>query len=511
MDWELLADQPLGHKLIKKGFWLYFFMIITVPVGYLIRVIVSNSLSIEDIGIFYSVLGFVTLVSVYHDLGLTEALQYFLPKYRLEKKYDKYKTIFILTLIAQVTIGCLIACAIYFGANRLAINHFRSPEAVQILRTLAFYFIGINFIGVFTSVYNSFQDAISLSLSELTRMYTILWFTLVFRLTKTLTVNTFSIARISGIVICLIVIGIIFLKKYRHTLQRGKFILSWELIKTQLKYALRVFLGANIWSLLGQVDQQIVINLLWPKAAGYYSNYFSLVSVYTLAISPLLTMIFPIVTELVTKKDNDKLRLLQNTLYKYFSVFALSIWGLFLAFWPEIAGVLFGAKFLYSWALLVYSAPFLIINALFIINYGILAWLGKVKQRVKILGIALLVNIVSNILLLYYFKVWLPGAVISTILGWILLWRLSLRVVNRNEKISYDRGFFIKNLIIITVLSIVCFTFKGNFMINNNSDRWHNIMYLAIVFIAYYGIIGITNSKSIHMLIKEIKVLKRSV
>lgn len=511
MDGELLADQPLGHKLIKKWSWLYFFMIITAPVGYIAKVIVSNTLSIEDIGIFYSVLGFITLVTVYHDLWLTEALQYFLPKYRLEKKYDKYKSIFILTLIAQVTIGVLIACAIYFGANRLAIHQFRSPEAAQVLRNLAFYFIGINFLSVFMSVFNSFQDAISYGLSEFTRMYTILAFTLIFRLTKTLTVDTFSIARISGIVIWLLVIGIIFLKKYRHTFQKGKLIFSWELIKTQLKYAFRVFLGANIGSLLGQVDQQIVINLLGPKAAGYYSNYFSLVWAYTLVISPLLAMVFPIVTELVTKNDKSKLRLLQNTLYKYFSIFALSIGGIFFAFWPEIASILYGTKFHYSGELLMYSAPFLIINVMFIINYGILAWLGKVKQRVQILGIALLVNVVSNILLLYYFKIWLPGAVISTIIGRILLWALSLRLINHHERISYDRIFFIKNLIIIGILSTTYFIYKGKFIIIDNNYRWHNIICLVIAIVLYYGIIAISNYKSIHMLSKEVKVLKKSV
>jgi len=114
MEGELLADQPLGQKLIKKWFWLYFFMMITAPVGYIIKVIVSNTLSVSDVWIFYSVLGFVGLVSIYHDLGLTEALQYFLPKYWIEKKYNSYKTIIVITLLAQVAIGTAIACLIYF-------------------------------------------------------------------------------------------------------------------------------------------------------------------------------------------------------------------------------------------------------------------------------------------------------------------------------------------------------------------------------------------------------------
>jgi hypothetical protein len=40
--------------------------------------------------------------------------------------------------------------------------------------------------------------------------------------------------------------------------------------------------------------------------------------------------------------------MLQDILYKYFSVFALSIGGLFAVFGKELAIVLFGTKFLYS-------------------------------------------------------------------------------------------------------------------------------------------------------------------
>ena len=81
---DLLVDQPLWQKLIKKWFWLYFFMFITAPVGYIIKAIVSNTLSVQDVGIYYSVLWFIILISNYHDLGLTEALKYFLPKYRIK-------------------------------------------------------------------------------------------------------------------------------------------------------------------------------------------------------------------------------------------------------------------------------------------------------------------------------------------------------------------------------------------------------------------------------------------
>ena len=100
-------------------------------------------------------------------------------------------------------------------------------------------------------------------------------------------------------------------------------------------------MGANVGSLLGQIDQQMVVNFLGAKEAGYYSILLSLFAAYSIIISPLLGFLFPVVTELQTKQDIQKLTLLQNIFYKYFSVFALSIGGLFIAFGPHIASILF--------------------------------------------------------------------------------------------------------------------------------------------------------------------------
>jgi len=76
----------------------------------------------------------------------------------------------------------------------------------------------------------------------------------------------------------------------------------------------------------------MIINILGPQAAGYYTNFFSLLTIYTLVITPILTLVFPIVTELITKKDHPRFQEFQNILYKYFSIFALSIGGIFFAF-----------------------------------------------------------------------------------------------------------------------------------------------------------------------------------
>ena len=105
---------------------------------------------------------------------MTEALQYYLPKYWIHKEYNNYKTILYITIFAQIITGVAIALLLYFGADWLALNHFHSPAAAGVLRTLCRFFLGFNFIQVASSVYVAFQDTLASSLVEFVRLYTVL-------------------------------------------------------------------------------------------------------------------------------------------------------------------------------------------------------------------------------------------------------------------------------------------------------------------------------------------------
>lgn len=70
--------KSLSEKFIKKWFWLYFFSFIVAPIWYIIKIIISNELTVEEVWIVYSVISLVTLLSSFNDLGLTESLNYFL-------------------------------------------------------------------------------------------------------------------------------------------------------------------------------------------------------------------------------------------------------------------------------------------------------------------------------------------------------------------------------------------------------------------------------------------------
>ena len=505
MEWEidLLVDQPLGKKLIKKGFWLYFFTIFIWPAGYLIRVLVSNSISVADVGIVYSVMGLVRILATYHDLWFTEALQYHLPKYWIQKKYNAYKTSIYLTLLVQVITWLVIAAILFFGADFLAAHYFHSPESAHIIKIFCLYFLWLGLYNILFSIYIAFQDIIQNRLIELIRSYSILIFSFCFILLGSLNMTTFTRAWVIGIGVALVFSFIVFIKKYSFTLKKWQIERSKDIIHRQVKYALRVFIGTNVAWLLFQLDQQFAIYFLWAEASGYYTNYTSLISLFTIITAPILSYIFPLTTELIAKNHHDKLILLKNMFYKYFSLFAISISWLFIVFGREISTVFFGQKFIYSWYLVEYSAIFLIFNILFSINFWFLAGMGKVKDRAKIIFFALIINIILSLIFIQLW--WLIGIVIAMIITWIVLFYLSYRLINRDKQIVFDRKYIIKNIIGIAIVCIILYYIKDRIFVLEDAQRYRNFLYLGLITIGYYLYILGINYKNIVMIKKELR------
>ncbi len=197
---QLLQDETLSKKLITKGFRSYLFAFIVAPSGYILRMLFSDAISVAEVGIFYSVLGFVGMLASYNDLGLTEAMMYFVPKFRIKNEKSKARRIIIASFMMQMLTGILIFILMYLGADRLSINHFQDPLAADILKILAFYFIGVNIITLCTTMFTSFQDTFSQGLTNSIQQVTNLAFTLIFRATASLTVISYAWIRFIGII-----------------------------------------------------------------------------------------------------------------------------------------------------------------------------------------------------------------------------------------------------------------------------------------------------------------------
>lgn len=511
MQKNILQQETLTHKLISKWFWAYLFVVFTAPLGYLIRLVASNTLSVSDIWVFYWVLSLITLLYSYNDLWLTESMQYFLPKYWLENKKWQIKNIIWLSFFMQFFTWIIIFCLLFFNAEWIAIHHFHTIEAINVIKIMSIYFLWYNLLQVSNSIFVAFQDTFSSWLTWFCNYFSILIFSIIFRAFANINVSLLALSRIIWVAVWIWIWLIQIFRKYKHLIQLPREKLDKKIVSTQFKYALWVFLTTNISTLLWNVDQQLVVNRLWTEASWYFTNMLSLLNIFLVIVGPLLWLLFPIATELSTRKEKEKFQLLESTMYTHFTFLALVMWGIFLVFWQEISVLLYGEKFRFSWELLQILWPCLIFNCLSWLNFSLLAGLGKIKERFRILLVSLIINVTCNVLALFVFN-WDLHAVISVLaLSRIVQFIWWLIYIRKDYPFSFDRKFFFKNILIIWILCLLFRWIKNiSTLFYPNQNRRQLLFMLAGICMIYVWIIAWFNRWKIKSLINEVKKVRKS-
>ena len=509
MNSNILNEEPISNKLISKWFRAYVFVIFTAPLWYFIRLLASNTLSVSDVWIIYWVIGLFILLSCYNDLGLTESMQYFLPKYRLEGKKWQIKNTILLSFLMQLTTWIIIFLLVFFNAERLAIHHFHEIRATYVIKVMSLYFLWCNILQVCNTIFSAFQDTFSSWITWFFRLLSTLLFSVIFWIGAGFDLWIFALSRVMWVCVAILIWFIQLLRKYKDLLKLPRDKLDKSLVSKQFKYAFRVFLTANIWSLLWNLDQQFVLNKLWSEASWYFSNMLSLLGVFTSIISPLVSLMFPITTELFTRKEKDKFKLLESLMYTYLAVLTIIVWWISLVFWQEISVLLFWEKFRFSWELLQIIWPFLIFNCLSGLNFSLLAWLWKIKERFNILLISLIINVVCNVLVLFVFELDLHAVICVLALSRCVQFAIWLRYIMKEYPFNFDRKFFIKNLLLVWLLCIIILLRKEK-IITPNQNRLELLLVLLLICIVYMCIIAWFNRWKIKSLRSEIKRIRKS-
>jgi len=510
MQTDPLKQETLAQKLITKWFRAYLFVIFLAPLWYLLRLLASNTLTVADVGIFYWVLSLISLLYSYNDLGLTESMQYFLPKFWIEGKKWQIKNTIWLSFFMQLITGIIIFLLLYCNADWLAINHFHAIEAAQVIKIMSFYFLGYNMIQVCNAVFVAFQDTFCSGLMNVCNTFSALIFAIIFWLSASFSVSLFALAWIIWVAIWISVWISLLIKKYYYLLEEKRDSIDKELISTQFKYAFWVFLTTNVSTLLSNVDQQLVLNKLWAESSWYFTNMLSLLNIFLALVWPFLALLFPVATELSTRKEKEKFRLLESTMYTHFAFLAIVVWWIFLIFWQEIAVIFYWEKFRFSWELLQILWPLLIFNCLNSLNFYLLAWLWKIKQRFSILLLSLIFNVICNVLVLYVFNMDLHAVISVLALSWVVSFVGWLIIITKEYPFTFDWKFFWKNLLLIAILCLLFRWIRNTFNLFVNSGRVQTLFILAWICLFYAWIIAILNWWKLKFLRWEVKKIKKS-
>jgi O-antigen/teichoic acid export membrane protein len=316
----------------------------------------------------------------------------------------------------------------------------------------------------------------------------------------------YSYTWIIWLYIWVIISLLIFYKKYyKIYFKNEKIIFEKNLVLKISKYAWLVFIWASAWTILGQIDMQMIIYLLDTTQAWYYTNYLSIIWIPFIIIWPIFWLLFPIFSEMNSKWEVEKIKLIKSIFEKNFLALWIAFNILFFVFAEIIAYTLFWEKFIESWVILKYSILLLVFNLLLQINFNIMAWIWKVSERVKIIFIAVVFNFITN--LIFINLIWVYWAALATWIGWILIWILSEYYLWKEYKTKFNYKYLFKNIFLMWWLWIIIYKFVLIFF--EWLSRINSMLLLTAFSIIYFWIFIIINYSEFRFFILEIKRLKK--
>jgi len=252
---------------------------------------------------------------------------------------------------------------------------------------------------------------------------------------------------------------------------------------------------------------QMIIYLLGTTDAGYYTNYLSIIGIPFMIIGPIFWLLYPIFSEMHAKWETEKIKLIKTIFQKNFLAIWIAFNILFFIFGETIAFILFGEKFIKSGTILQYSVLFLVFNFLLQMNGNIMGGIGKVKERVKIVFIAIIFNVITN--LIFINLIWVSWAALATWMWWILIYILTEIYLWKVYRIKYEYIFIIKNILFMWTLWFILHIFSHQ--IFDGLWRWVSFGVMWIIWLIWFGIFGLLNLKEFKFFISEIKKIKKTV
>ncbi len=498
--------KTLSEKLFKKGFWLYLFSLMIAPLSYIIKIVLSTQLSTEELWVIYWIISLVTILWSFNDFWVTESLKHFIPSYTAKQKYNKIKSMIAYSFLMQLITSLIIASIFYFWSEIIALKYFESEMASTSIKIFSLFFIWINLFQIISTFLMWVQDTFWSKLVDFVRLFFSLTFISIITFLDMWNLVIYSWAWIVWLYTWILFWSIVFfIKYYLPYMKNEKIIWNKELFKKVFKYALLVFLWAQAWTLLSQIDMQMIILLLWSADAWYYTVYLSIITIPFLIITPIFQLLLPLFSELYFENKIEKIKKLKDLLYKLFVTIWIFTSLFFFTFSWEISHILFWKSYTLSWEIIKYSIPFLIFNFLLQINFNILASIWKVSSRVKIMSIAIIFNVIFN---LFFIKwIWLYWAALATWMWWLLIRILTEIDLWQEYKTNFNYRFIWKNLTSMWLLWIISYSLAGSLF--GWLWRLHSLCLVILFFIFRLVVFALVNYKESWRIILEISKLKK--
>lgn len=488
------------RKVAQDTIIVFALFLIAALFAYIFRILLARNLSLEDFGLFFAVIAFFGVITIFRDLGIGQSAMFYVPRFIAKKQGSKVKEYVDKILKIEFWTSTVSMLVIIALADFLVQNYFHyGSVATIIIFAIAYFFNSIE-LNV-QLMFNAFQNQKLYALHNLVRALLILVFAILVSITSYKNnINMYVYAQILAYAAVLIFFGTIFYKKiYSGYEKKSK---DTIVIKELFLFGI-IATGAQLcYVFITSTDTLFLTYMTNLENVGLYNSVIPIVTLILYLTMALTTVITPRVSELIARKKFDEIRFLWEKSIKYILIATLPFIGLLVMYPQLILRIMFGEQFVAASNTLIIMGSGIIFFGLSQVNLSFLLSIIGPKKNLAIYAIGTLSNIVLNLILIPKYSI--EGAATATIISYMLLFILSTIVLLKTIKLRIK----IWNFILI-LFSALVYILLVNYL--KSSFNMPIILELSLIFILSVGIYLLLLFALRIITISEIKDMKRAI
>ncbi len=477
-------------KVLSDGIIVTIGSILAFIFSYAFRITLARSFSVEEYGLFYSIWTFLTFFLFFLYLGLDQASIFYIVRYKVLGELNKIKTVISSTILFQLITTVIFITLIFTFSDFLEINYFQFENAGNFLKIMSLFLFFNVLSGVNSYILYGFQRmkiyAFYIPVQQLIYLViTIILIKFDFGL-----YSPFLAYLIGTIAHFLIFFPV---SKRNFSLFKHKGINFKPITKKLLYYGLPVIFISIGSRLILQTDTLVLTKLVPMAEVGLYQAALPLASVFTFLSAGILTVLFPLFTELWHEKKIEQIKIYLKGIYKYLYLLLLPIITLGIFFSEEILRIMFGSEYGSAKLVLVILLFSVMFNLFSSINFQSISAFGKPGLVSKMVLFVATFNFIFNIVLIPILGI--KGAAISTSISYLLLFFLSVFYLRRFVRQEFKVKDYLLPLFFCALLGFLFFNIILNELL---------VIFSIILFLSFYVLL-IFQSDLVNL--KEIKNL----
>ena len=502
-------EEKFSSSFVKQAAILAAAGLIARFIGFLYRLPLTGLIGDEGNAIYSAGYYVYVFFFVLSSAGLPAAIAKMVSERSALRQYKNAQRVFEISLIAASVMGLACALALWFGAKPLA-NLVGVRESFLVLRTLAPTVLIVAVISVYRGYFQGMGNTVPTAASQIAdqavnAVLSVFMAWLLLRLVGTVaagaaggTVGT-GAGALAGLGVMIYVYRIskknirtrIYAEKTAKLYESDEMILI-ELLKT----AFPIIVGTAVFSFTNLIDLKMVMDRLMNGAGfgyeaaknlyGQLSGKYVLLTTLPAAVSTALaTAAIPNIAasaaqgerKTVLKKINTSLRLAM--VISIPAAVGIGVLG------NQIVALLFRSH-PDGGELLIVGAVSIIFLALAQITTGMLQAVGKVNVPALAAVTGAAVKIPLNYILIGMTRVNVKGAVISTIVCYVVASAIDLVALVRTTRVRLDiSGFFVKPALCSLFMGMVCYIAYYALYYNIPNNSLCTIVAIAAGVVAY--------------------------